>query len=213
MGSTAFNKYPPNSTFGGAKVLNIGCGYAQYVASNVTNLDGEACSGANVIWDLGNPGPLPFENETFDFILANHTLEHVPNWWHCFEECARVLKVGGRMEVWGPGMGSDSVLGYRDHINTINQCSWWGTYQFFRNANNAWASANAAGPASQMSMYDMKVIAENHKWLRWLPRSVKAWCVAHLRNVMKEVGFFFIKVGPENVAITDFDFASVEALL
>jgi ubiquinone/menaquinone biosynthesis C-methylase UbiE len=160
---------------------------------------------------LGSPEPLPFPDESFDFILANHILEHVPNWWHAFEECARLLKPGGTLEVWGPGMGSDSVLGFRDHINTINQCSFWGINDFSKNPNNAWAASNAKGPAAQLKLKQMaiRLYEKEHWWIRLAPAWLKTWMAHHLRNVIHEVGFEFVKVHSEPV----FNNAIVEALL
>ncbi len=36
-----------------------------------------------------------FNNETFDFVICNHVLEHVPNYLKAMEEIYRVLKPGG----------------------------------------------------------------------------------------------------------------------
>lgn len=38
---------------------------------------------------------LPFENESFDFILCNHVLEHIPEDQKAMEELYRILKPGG----------------------------------------------------------------------------------------------------------------------
>ena len=38
---------------------------------------------------------LPFENNSYDFILCNHVLEHIPNDLKAMEELYRVLKPGG----------------------------------------------------------------------------------------------------------------------
>tara|TARA_B100000768_G_scaffold111999_1_gene103757 strand:+ start:123 stop:875 length:753 start_codon:yes stop_codon:yes gene_type:complete len=38
---------------------------------------------------------LPFEDNTYDFILCNHVLEHIPNDLKAMEELYRVLKPGG----------------------------------------------------------------------------------------------------------------------
>ena len=49
---------------------------------------------ADVKADICN---LPFENESFDVILCNHVLEHIPNDKKAMEELYRVMKKGG----WG----------------------------------------------------------------------------------------------------------------
>ncbi|GAA4315598.1 hypothetical protein GCM10023164_11780 [Christiangramia aestuarii] len=38
---------------------------------------------------------LPFKNESFDFILCNHVLEHIPDDRKAMEEIYRILKPGG----------------------------------------------------------------------------------------------------------------------
>jgi predicted SAM-dependent methyltransferase len=47
---------------------------------------------------------MPFRSETFDLVYASHVLEHVP--WYQVEatlkEWVRILKRGGRLEVWVP---------------------------------------------------------------------------------------------------------------
>lgn len=211
MGSTVFNKYPSTHTFEGRKVLNLGCGFAQYKAKNVTNLDGEECSKADVVWDLSKM-PMPFEDETFDLIIANHILEHVPNWWACFEDCARILKTGGRLEIWVPGAGSDSILGFRDHINTINHCSFWGTYELSRSPNNAWAAANAKGPSARMKMLNQYSVLEPLWWIKYSPKSLQNWYARFLRNVVFELGFVFEKM-PSPKTVTYLNPAIVESMI
>jgi SAM-dependent methyltransferase len=208
--SSVFTKYPSDSTFGGKKVLNLGCGFAKFAAVNVTNLDAFDNCKPDVKWDLAVT-PLPFEDNTFDFIIANHILEHVPNWWNVFCECARILKPGGRLEVWGPGMGSDGVLGFRDHINVINQCSFFGTFGYTR-PNNAWAQDNFEGYGRMLKLKGVELHLFEEKWLKYVPQSLKLWCINHLRNVLYEIGFFFDKMEAEQPK-PDFDSRIVEALL
>lgn len=48
----------------------------------------------------------PFENKTFDLIYASHCLEHVP-WYEvdfALQECHRILKPGGYLEVHVPNL-------------------------------------------------------------------------------------------------------------
>jgi len=47
---------------------------------------------ADVKADICN---LPFEDNTFDFILCNHVLEHIPDDTKAMQELYRVMKVGG----------------------------------------------------------------------------------------------------------------------
>lgn len=193
MGTHSFLKWPANSTFGGKRVLNIGCGFSQYRAPNVVNLDGYAICRPNVVWDLSKT-PLPFENETFDLILASHILEHVPNWWDCFSDFGRILKVGGTVEVFVPGGGSDSILGYRDHINTINHCSFAGTYGTYRNGSNAWAEENRKGWAGRLKLVEKKTRMVKKWWVDKAPVWAKKWMCEHLRNVIVEDGYIFKKL-------------------
>jgi len=191
--SSVFAKYPKECKFNGDRVLNIGCGFAQYPAKNVINLDAFDNCKPNITWDLSKT-PLPFKDNEFDFIIANHILEHVPNWWNVVEECARILKPGGKFEVWVPGPGTDSVLGYRDHINTINECSWYGTKELSRNPDNAWAVDNFKGHALKLSLKFCMKHLNRLWWLIHLPDFIKRFAVDHLRNVVYEVGFMFEKV-------------------
>jgi SAM-dependent methyltransferase len=54
------------------------------------------------LWDCTKP--LPFPNDTFEVVYASHVLEHIP--WYRTEdvlrEWVRVLRPGGRLEVWVP---------------------------------------------------------------------------------------------------------------
>ena len=190
--SSAYNKYPEGHKFNGARVLNLGCGFTKYSGKNIVNLDAFDNCKPDVVWDLAKT-PLPFKDGEFDFILANHIFEHIPNWWACFEECCRILTPGGMMEIWVPGSGSDSVLGFRDHINTINHCSWFGTAGTVRAPGNAWAAANSAGPAASVSVCKQTHHMERYWWMMAMPGFARKWCATHLRNVIFESGYYFRK--------------------
>ena len=195
--SDLFVKYPPESTFDGKKVLNLGCGKSAYPAKNVTNLDFLPGPGVEVVWDLSKT-PLPFDTNEFDYIIANHVLEHVPNWWECFKEMARVLKVGGTIEVWVPPISSDTSFGYRDHINRICNVSFQGTRGSVRYGGNIWEQNdfNNLGFAKDLEL----IKYEPHPILTWwtvlAPFSLYKFMIEHLRNVVFETGYFFKKLTP-----------------
>jgi predicted SAM-dependent methyltransferase len=46
--------------------------------------------------------PIPLISNSFDHILASHFLEHVPDTIALMNECHRILKPGGTMEVYVP---------------------------------------------------------------------------------------------------------------
>lgn len=197
--SSVFGKYPADCKFNGKKVLNLGCGFAKYSAPNVVNLDAFDVADPNVVWDLEHM-PMPFKDETFDLILANHVLEHIHNWWECFEDCGRILKPGGIIEVWLPGNGGDSQMGFRDHVSYINQNSFWGTYGMYRNPANAWAAANNGSHAHRLKLISIRVSARAYWWMKIAPPALRDWMCEHLRNTIYEMGFIFKKLTSEQLA-------------
>jgi SAM-dependent methyltransferase len=198
MPTYTYNKYPPNSTFNGQKVLNLGCGNTTFAAPNVVNLDMYPRPGINCVWDLSKT-PLPFEDNTFDLIIANHVLEHIPGWWDCFKELARVVKVGGEIKVWLPGDGGSSQLGYRDHINVINSCSFAGTRSTCRNNANAWEDEDAKSNGFIKDLLITQYIQTPYHfwWIYMLPDSLIMWLMDHLRNLTLEQGWTFVKQNPK----------------
>lgn len=190
--SETYMKHHPSANFGGKKVLNFGCGKTTYAAENVTNLDVYEHPGVNVVCTTNK---LPFENDTFDLIVANHVLEHVPNWFESFKEMARVLKPGGIIEVWIPPVSSDTSFTYRDHINRIGVHSFAGCGSFNRSGNNLSASVefNTLGDVGRL-MLDQKLRRPAIKW--WLMMawpSLLSFFADHFRNTVSEEGFFFRK--------------------
>lgn len=193
--SQTYMKYPVSSTFGGKKVLNLGCGTTTYPAKNVVNLDGWASEGVNCIWDLSKT-PLPFGDQEFDFIIANHVVEHIPNWFECFKELARVLKVGGVIEVWCPPVSSDSAFTYRDHINLIGIESFFGCENTGGRTHNVWANQEELARLGNVKNLVIESRLDNpaqFAWLLFLPTCLMRWCLTHLRNCVSETGYIFRK--------------------
>ena len=60
---------------------------------------------SDVKWDVSKP--LPFDDETYDMILASHVIEHI-EWYRTqavIRDWTRILKVGGELELWTPDFG------------------------------------------------------------------------------------------------------------
>lgn len=80
--------------------LNLGCGHV-LLSGEWVNVDSNSATGCDV---TTNAPPLPFGDETVDGILASHFIEHVATEKkiELFNECWRVLKPGGTMEIYVP---------------------------------------------------------------------------------------------------------------
>lgn len=191
MGTAIFNKFSLDCPFEEKAVLNIGCGYAKFTQKNVVNLDAFSDCSPDVLCDL--EGKMPFHDEQFDIIIANHVFEHIHNWWGCFEECSRVLKVGGKMIVFVPGQGNDSQFGYRDHVSVVNLYGFHGIIGT-HHGTNAWAVSKMNTPASSMKLTGIEKVFYKKPWIRYAPKFLRFWMAEHLRNIVDEEGYYFVKV-------------------
>ena len=194
--SETYGKYPPTETFVGKRVLNVGCGKCTYHTKNVVNLDTCPGNGVNVVWDLSKT-PLPFDDNSFDLIIANHVLEHVPGWFECLQDLARIVKVGGTIEVWIPPLSSDTAFTYRDHINIIGDASFHGCRSVGRSGTNLAAKAEinrlSSSPFSKLEIVEKRVKMAVRWWITLAPQSLQNWMVDYLRNIVSEVGYIFKK--------------------
>lgn len=192
--SLVYYKYPKEHQFEGRKVLNIGCGTTFFSAPNVTNLDLYRGPGVNVVWDLSKT-PLPFESNSVDLVLANHVLEHVPNWFNCFKELARIVKPGGIIEVWVPPISSDTAFSFRDHINYIGTYSFAGCKSICKSGANLHAIQEfpTFGDVSKLLIINHGIKMTAQWWVIFAPQWMQSWMCQHLRNVVSEVSYVFQK--------------------
>jgi len=87
------------------KVLDLGCGAIPYEheGDEVVHLDKRALPHVEVVFDLNRTSPyfggekLPFNDESFDMVLALDIIEHIIDVIPLFEEIYRVLKKGGQL--------------------------------------------------------------------------------------------------------------------
>lgn len=193
ISSSTYLKYPQHYNFNGAKVLNFGCGQTTYPVPNVVNLD--CTPGPHVTVVPSGQTKLPFADGTFDFIIANHVMEHIPDWFETLKEFARVLKTGGQLEIWVPPISSDSAFSYRDHINRIGEDSFAGCASISRPGTNLLAAKefNELGEYRKMVLTGRTARPIVTWWTTFAPQSALEWMMRHLRNVVSEEGYFFVK--------------------
>jgi SAM-dependent methyltransferase len=94
------------------KKLNLGCG--KNIRKGWTNLDVKKRKGVDIVHDL-NKFPYPFNDETFDMILAEHVLEHVDNFPKTMSEIYRILKPRGKLVVYVPYYTSPNAWSHPEH--------------------------------------------------------------------------------------------------
>ena len=98
------------------RILDGGCGRGVYLSALLAfspEVQGVECDAAKVAAfkssspfpekiQVGNLEQLDFPDASFDFVLLNEVIEHVPNQDLVFPEALRVLKPGGMMAVFAP---------------------------------------------------------------------------------------------------------------
>lgn len=95
------------------KKLNLGCGTD--IKAGWTNLDRCNLPGVDTIHDIEDT-PLPFKDNTFDYVLCNDVLEHV-NFVKVLKDIHRILKKGGICEIRTPHFGYHRAYEDPTHIN------------------------------------------------------------------------------------------------
>ena len=90
--------------------LNVGCG--RDVRPGWVNVDVERVPGT-VRADVHT---LPWRESAFDYVLASHLLEHVPDVKRAVAELARVLRPGGVLEVRAPDYRHENAFTDLEHV-------------------------------------------------------------------------------------------------
>lgn len=95
-------------------ILNLGCGKIQ--PKNYVNVDIKPP--ADLVMDL-NITPWKWENNSIDGICMHHSLEHMLA-KTVLDECHRVLKVGGVLDIHVPHSTCAGAIGCLSHYRTFS---------------------------------------------------------------------------------------------
>ena len=114
-------------------ILDIGCGQNKYISENpkdtVIGLDKVKNVSPDCYHDLKTGNPLPFENDYFDKIVFNGSIEHLDNIVYVLEESHRVSKHGAIIYIYT--IHYSSVYAMRDP--THKQHMAWQSFDYFTN--------------------------------------------------------------------------------
>lgn len=111
--------------------LNVGCGAdVRPVAEGWTNMDLAAVPGGQVVHDAFR-FPWPFADAAFDHVLCRHIVEHIPHnlglspykdgFLRFIEECHRILRPGGRLEIVTPHPRSSNTIADPTHTRIVHR--------------------------------------------------------------------------------------------
>lgn len=114
--------------------LNVGAGPdIRPAAQGWVNMDIAALPGVDVVHDAFR-FPWPFEDGSFDHVLCSHILEHVPHevglvpyqdgFIRFVEECHRVLRPGGTLEVLTPHPRSQNTIADPTHTRVVHPANF-----------------------------------------------------------------------------------------
>lgn len=170
-------------------LLNLGCGFKK--AQGWINVDAYECCHPDIQWDL-NKFPYPWEDNSVDGIMMSHILEHIPNWWEAFNECVRILKPNGCLEIRVPDESSATALTYRDHYHVFSQVSFHGIMEA-THGTSAWAHENQEKIPVRMESYQQVPFKKYYWMIKWCPWLLK-FCANHMRNFIHEQVFVFRKI-------------------
>ena len=176
--------------------LNLGCGFMKL--DGWVNVDKYDNCKPDVVYDL-NKIPWPWEDNWFYEIKATHFFEHLnrETWFEVFKECARVMAVGGELEIHVPDASNDQSITYRDHWIIFDKNTFHGI-QNWHCGNSAWAHDEAYRVPLKMMDW-LRVPFQQYLWMRHFPWLFR-FCAKHMRNFVWEQVFIFQKINLEGKA-------------
>jgi SAM-dependent methyltransferase len=107
--------------------VNLNVGSGRNFEPGFLQLDRVQHPGVDVVYDLEHAAsgrPLPFGDDTVDFILCSHVLEHVRGLVDAMREFHRVLKPGGHLLVIAPYASSDDAWEDPTHVRAFTEKSF-----------------------------------------------------------------------------------------
>ncbi|MEM2956656.1 MAG: methyltransferase domain-containing protein [Candidatus Pacearchaeota archaeon] len=100
------------------KKLNFGCG--KDIRKGWVNVDIQKGKGIDKSFDF-RKFPYPFKSNTFDYVLIDNVLEHLPNPQRVMKEIWRICKNGAIVKIVVPYYNSYYAYGDPTHVNFYNE--------------------------------------------------------------------------------------------
>jgi len=149
--------------------LNLGCGRSK--KQGYINLDSCDAIKPDVLWDL-NKFPYPFEDNTFDEVLAFAILEHLDNTVKVMEELYRISKPNARVKIKVPYWASYGFATDPTHKSMFTEA----TFDYFTGKADY-------GFITDARFRILKLDRIYHPKLKWVPTFLKK----RLRLILNEI--------------------------
>ena len=114
------------------KKLNLGC--SNKVLDGFINVDLESHKGVDLIHDL-NKYPLPFDEDSIEYILASHILEHLEDPLKFMLELHRICKEGAVIDIYVPHFSSFTTYAELTHKRGLSYFTFgenWMNKQLYK---------------------------------------------------------------------------------
>lgn len=154
-----------------AKVLELGCGHGLMWKENTDRIPSEwditlsdlssgmldsawrnlVVTGRNYKFKEIDAQEIPFEDETFDAVIANHMLYHVPDRPKAICEIKRVLKTGGHF--FATTVGENHLKEITDWFRKIHKSEVWDSFSHLFTLENGLDQLKLFFPNVTVSRY------------------------------------------------------------
>ncbi|MFC2051605.1 class I SAM-dependent methyltransferase [Chloroflexota bacterium] len=132
-----------NATYIKGTTLDLGAGMAKYKTIIEPNCDNyyamDIVANKNIDF-IGDALNVPIKNDSFDTVICNQVIEHVPKPWKLIEEIYRILKKDGTLLLSGPWIAT-----YHAHPNDYYRFSSEGLAFLLHNAGFSKIEIQAQG--------------------------------------------------------------------
>ena len=204
-----------------AKILELGCGPGYLWKENASRIPSAwditlsdlssgmldsawrnlVVTGRNFKFKEIDAQKIPFEDETFDAVIANHMLYHVPDKPKAIAEIRRVLKTGGHF--FATTVGDNHLKEITNWFRQIHKSEVWESFANLFTLENGLDQLKPFFPNVTVSRYEDNLhvteleplIAYFHSGIRAgeLSEDEFAKLETDLKNELKEKGMIFIR--------------------
>lgn len=158
--------------------IDLGCGGKK--KKGLIGLDSVESSDVDIVIDMEKE-PLPFEDNSIEYVYSSHFLEHIEEHIHVFKEISRVCKDKATVELWTPYVWSNAafVFGHKFFFSEeiyLHICE--KHYQVWREILSAcWLLREIIFVISPSTLADLNTVG--------IPLG---FAINHLPNIVEEIG-------------------------